>query len=153
MHRICDRLTRPFTNTNRYKEEAKRANARVEALIHRVNKAESERDLFKARKESEAVTDGSLLATAAKAARLPTVTQESFSQTAPIATLEHATNTEEGVKEEADLTVTSANFLYHKSKGGGSSEDSGVPPNDSEGSLSTADNNTENNQQVWGRNT
>ena len=129
----------------------------MEALIHRVNKAESERDHFKAKKESDAVMDGSLLATAARAARLPTVTQESSSQTPKIATMEHETNTEEGVREEergaaeqADLTVTSANFLYHKSKGGGSSEDSGVPPNDSEGSLSTADNNAENNQQVWG---
>ena len=135
---------------NRYKEEAKRASARVEALIHRVNKAESERDAaardMKARQASATLVaeDGSFLATA----RVPVVTQETASQTAKSATVEHATNTEDEVKKEkditsgqVDLTVTSANFLYRKSKGGGS-EDSGVPPlpNDSDGSLSTADN-------------
>ena len=139
---------------NRYKEEAKRASARAEALIHRVNKAESERDSaaavareLKARQVQPATTlvaeDGSFLATA----RVPVVTQETASQTTKNATAEHATNTENEVKteestsEQADLTVTSANFLYHKSKGG-SSEDSGVPPlpNDSDGSMSTADN-------------
>ena len=142
---------------NRYKEEAKRASARVEALIHRVNKAESERDSaaaaaaatareLKARQVSATLVaeDGSFLATA----RVPIVTQETASQTAKNATAEQATNTENEVKkekestaEQADLTVTSANFLYPKSKGG-SSEDSGLPPlpNDSDGSLSTADN-------------
>ena len=139
---------------NRYKEEAKRASARVEALIHRVNKAESERDSaaaatareLKARQVSATLVaeDGSFMATA----RVPIVTQETASQTAKNATAEQATNTENEVKkekestaEQADLTVTSANFLYPKSKGG-SSEDSGLPPlpNDSDGSLSTADN-------------
>ena len=140
---------------NRYKEEAKRASARAEALIHRVNKAESERDSaaalareLKARQVQPATTlvaeDGSFLATA----RVPVVTQETASQTTKNATAERATNTENEVKtekgstsEQADLTVTSANFLYHKSKGG-SSEDSGLPPlpNDSDGSMSTADN-------------
>ena len=143
---------------NRYKEEAKRASARVEALIHRVNKAESERDAAaaaaatvaaererKARRGSATwvAEDGSFLATA----RVPVVTQETASQTTINTTAEGSTNTESDVtkekesqSEQADLTVTSANFLY-KSKGVGS-EDSGVPPvpNDSDGSMSAADN-------------
>ena len=140
---------------NRYKEEAKRASARVEALIHRVNKAESERDAAaaavaaererKARRVSATwvAEDGSFLATA----RVPVVTQETASQTTNNTTAEDSTNTEsevtkekESQSEQADLTVTSANFLY-KSKGGGS-EDSGVHPvpNDSDGSMSAADN-------------
>jgi len=130
---------------NRYKEEAKRASARVEALIHRVNKAESERDSAAAvAREWKAIQ-----ASATLVARVPIVTQETASQTtATGATVERATNTENEVKtekestsEQADLTVTSANFLYNEPKGG-SSEDSGVPPlpMDSDGSMSTADN-------------
>ena len=142
---------------NRYKEEAKRASARVEALIHRVNKAESERDAAaaaatvaaererKARRGSATwvAEDGSFLATA----RVPVVTQETASQTTITTTAEGSTNTESDVtkekesqSEQADLTVTSANFLYKSKRVG--SEDSGVPPvpNDSDGSMSVADN-------------